>query len=153
MIISYLEFEFRKPMKAMTELIDDEVKVLLNSQGVDVSMNPRFGKHCMYFQFKGTFDKKASELSTQAWTDEFEKNPDATYKHVWDCTNMKDFNYDAKKSWTDTLSKFENRIDEIYVVADSIIIRGAARLMTKFSRYDMKIFKTVAEMYAYAQGA
>jgi hypothetical protein len=127
--------------------------VLLNSPNVDVSINPRYGGNCMYFQFKGTFDKNASEKSTKAWREEFESNPTTRYKQIWDCTQMKDFHFDAKNSWSDTLSKFESRIDVIYVVSESIIIRGAARLMTKFSKYNLEVFKTVGEMYHFDQAA
>jgi hypothetical protein len=127
--------------------------VLLNSPNVDVSINPRYRGNCMYFQFKGTFDKNASQKSTKAWETEFGSNPTKKYKHIWDCTQMKDFDLDAKKSWSDTLEKFESRIEVIYVVSESIIIRGAARLMTKFSRYNLKVFKTVGEMYHFDQAS
>lgn len=125
--------------------------VLLNSANVDVSIDPRYRDNCMYFQFKGTFDKEASEKATRVWMKEFESNSHKKYKHIWDCTQMKDFHFDAKNSWSETLTKYESRIEVIYVVSESIVIRGAARLMTKFSKYNLKVFKTIGEMYHFDQ--
>ena len=137
----------------MTETLERESIMLLNSINVDVSINPKYSGNCMYFQFKGTFDKNASEKATKVWSDEFQKNPTKNYKHIWDCTEMKDFHFDAKNAWSETLSKFESRIDIIYVVSESIVIRGAARLMTKFSSYNLKVFKSIGEMYHFDQTA
>ncbi|MFK7953974.1 MAG: hypothetical protein AB8B73_14095 [Ekhidna sp.] len=135
----------------MTATLERPTTTLHASSNIDVSMNSQYKGNCMYFQFKGTFDKSASESATKIWKDEFEKNPFKQYKHIWDCTQMKDFHFDAKKAWTDTLAKYEPRIDVIYVVSESIVIRGAARLMTKLSKYDLKIFKSISEMYHYDQ--
>lgn len=121
---------------------------LLCSANVDVLINRKYGEHCMHFKFKEQFNKEASSLATKAWTDQFEKDPDTTFTHIWDCTRMKEFDYDAKDAWLQTLSKYSARIEHIYVVSDSILFRGAARVMSKLSKLNLEACKSFEEMEA-----
>ncbi len=124
-----------------------EKSQILNSPNVDITIDPRFGENCIHFKFKERFSKEASVQATEAWTDEFERNPDLNYTQIWDCSDMKDFEYSARDEWMQTLSKYSNRIKYVSVVSDSVLIRGAARLMSKFSRLDLRTFKSIDELY------
>lgn len=122
-----------------------EKQTLLNSPNVDITIDTRYGESCMYFTFNGKFSKEASRLSTEAWIKEFENNPTRTYSHLWDCTGMNDFDFDAKNDWMKTLSNYSHQIEYITVVSDSVLIRGAARVMSKFSKLDLRVLKSLDE--------
>ena len=127
----------------MTEI---ETQSLLDSPSVDVAINPQFGESCMHFRFKGKFTKEASVVSTKAWIKEFESNNDRIYTHLWDCTDMTDFDFDAKDSWMKTLESYSRQIDKIAIVSNSILIRGAARVMSKFTKLNLLVFRSIEEV-------
>lgn len=123
-----------------------EQQALLSSSNVDVTLDTRYGENCMYFAFKGKFSTEASKLATKAWIEEFESNPTRKYTHLWDCTKMDDFDFDAKNDWMKALSNYSHQIEYITVVSNSVLIRGAARVMSKFSKLDLRIFKALEEL-------
>lgn len=106
------------------------------------------GKQCLRFEFKGHFNQEICHAATEAWSKRFEEKSDESFDLLWDCTQMDGFDYDAKNDWVETLGKYADRINSIYVVSDSVLIRGAARVMGKFSKYDMRVFKAMDELNA-----
>ena len=119
---------------------------LLDSSNVDVSINPAFGSNCMYFKFKGTFTSEAAEEAIRIWTEEFESNPSKKFSHLWDCDEMEKFEMEAKRKWMNALAQHNDQIDHICIVASSIVIRGAARIMSNFTKLKLRIFKSLEEL-------
>lgn len=113
---------------------------------VDLRSRNIRGEDCLEFVFQGHFDKALCESVTQAWTQKFEQHPGTEYSLVWNCLEMDGFDIDAKNEWANTLSRFADRIKIIYVVSGSVLIRGAARLMGKFSKYDLQVVKSFDEL-------
>lgn len=119
---------------------------LLSSPSVDISFNPKYGKRCLHFSFKGKFSKEASFLCSKAWSEEFDKNPDKQYVHIWDCEQMTDFDFDAKDVWLEMLFKYKYQIESVWLASNSLFIRGAARVMSKFSSLNLKIYRSIEEI-------
>ena len=126
--------------------IEVETLTLLDSPNVDVSINPELGENCMHFKFKGKFTTEASALSTKAWIKEFEDNKDKVYTHLWDCTQMSDFDFDAKNNWVKTLADYSSQINKIAIVSNSILIRGTARVMSKFSKLRLLTYRSFEDV-------
>lgn len=117
---------------------------LLAADTVDVSFNSRFDK-CLLFTFKGTLTQKDGHLAIQIWSEIFEGS-DEKYTLIWNCSKMDGFERAARSEWTETLQKWPERIDKIFLISDSIIIRGAARLMLKLFHIELIPVKSESEL-------
>lgn len=100
----------------------------------------------MRFVFKGHFNQEICQAATSVWSQKFDSQPNESYDLLWDCTQMDGFDYDARNDWMETMTRYSERINSIHVVSNSILIRGAARVMGKFTKYDMKVYKTLEEL-------
>lgn len=120
--------------------------MLLDSPAVNVETGVFNGDKCLYFTFKGAFTKEASKNATEVWIHEFDRNPMGRYTVIWDCMSMSDFDMGAKNYWMETLAAYSRRIDTVIIVSDSILIRGAARLMAKFSQLNIELCKSPKEL-------
>ncbi len=123
-----------------------EKRILLKSPAVDIEKGIYNSSQFIYFTFKGNFNREASRVAIEAWVKEFETNQRGTYQMVWDCMEMKDFDIRAKNDWMEALAANSIRVDTIFIVSDSILIRGAARLMAKFSKLNIQVCKSYEEL-------
>jgi hypothetical protein len=125
-------------------------KAILTSERIDIKHNPKFGSHALHFIFKGKFTEEASKISSEAWRDEFNNNFQINdYAIIWDCLQMNGFEIGARKEWYSTLSSFSKRIRKVYVVSDSILIRGAARVMLNFFGMKSEIVSSYDQIRSY----
>lgn len=115
---------------------------------IDIDTISIKGNSCIRFAFKGHFNNEVCVAASTSWSKKFDENLDGSYDLVWDCTQMDGFDYDARNEWVSTLSKYSERINSIHVISDSLLIRGAARLIGKISKYDMQVYKTIDELNA-----
>ncbi|MEQ9403994.1 MAG: hypothetical protein RIM99_10430 [Cyclobacteriaceae bacterium] len=120
-------------------------KTLLSSPDVEVKVEFLNNTECLVFEFRGHFSREVCENATKAWKNYFDEQMKNEFVIVWDCLQMDGFDYDAKNEWAETLSKYADRIRTINVISSSVLIRGAARLMGKFSKYDLRVFKSYEE--------
>lgn len=119
---------------------------LLETESIDVVKNHKYGENCLHFVFKGRFTKEASSQATEAWKNEFNSNQEKRYTLIWDCTHMKNFDFDANNEWRRTLSTYTNQIDHIYLVSEAVLIRGAARIMSNVANLNLDAFKSIDEI-------
>ena len=120
--------------------------MLLSSQNIDIKEDPTFGSNCLHFSFKGKFTEEASILATQAWSTEFDSNPTTSYSFLWDCLKMDGFEIAARKEWYRCMKIYKDRISKVCVVSDSILIRGAARVMLQFFGIPSTIVKSFDDL-------
>lgn len=120
--------------------------MLLNSPNVDVVYDKRLDLPCINFKFKGKFTQLASELSTEAWEEAFAKEP-SKFILIWDCSAMTGFEMSARKHWLNQMHQLHPQIDRIIVISDSILIRGAARLMLKLFQFKSEVYNTHREVW------
>lgn len=113
---------------------------LLTSENVDMALKPTFGE-CLYFQFKGKLTENGGLLAINAWNQEFESS-DKKYDVIWDCIDMEGFEMSARKDWSQSLTQSAHRINRVFLISDSIIIRGAARLMLKLFPIELVLIKS-----------
>lgn len=96
---------------------------------IHILKNMDTNKNCLYFKFKGKFTQQTSEASTKAWTSFMEEQPNVDFEFVWDCKEMDGFDVSARKVWYDAMQKYKVRIDKVYVISNSLMIRSAAKVM------------------------
>ena len=99
----------------------------------------------LIFHFQDHFSTTAAEKACEIWTDFHEKNASSLI-HIWDCTSMKSFDMAAKNVWMGKMKDHKDYIERIILISDSIFIRGAARLMSKFSKHPLAVYKSIEEV-------
>ena len=104
------------------------------------------GKHFLISTFTGKLTELSSEEGCYALVGIKESDPTISYIHIWDCEKMTGFEQKAKKRWISTMNEMQFQIEEVWVVSDNIIIRGAVRLMSKFSKHVLRTFKNMDEV-------
>lgn len=103
------------------------------------------GINFLIFNFKGKFTEAASIEACEAWCRVTRNSPSTSFVVVWKCDDMTGFEQGAKKSWMECLAKNEDQTEDILLISDNILIRGAARLMSKFGSYHLHVFKNESQ--------
>ena len=98
--------------------------------------------HCIYFKFKGKFSEEASIAGSKSWGQYMDEKPNQKFEFVWDCEQMTGFELNARKEWYTAMQKYKDRIAMVYVIANGIMIRSAAKVMLEFFRIPSKISKS-----------
>ncbi|MEO9872075.1 hypothetical protein [Ekhidna sp.] len=104
------------------------------------------GKNYIHFIFKDKFTYDSSVTATEAWKEYCDKSPGKNFVHIWDCQNMQGFDKKAKDLWMEYMDSYIGQTEKIILVSDNILIRGAARIMSKFTKHNLSIYKTFSEM-------
>ena len=127
--------------------IDNEQfsETLLSHPEVEVETLSVSHQHFLVFEFRNHFSIQAAEAAVAGWSEYNE-----TYKrgaiHIWNCRRMSGFDMGAKKIWMNKMKESGDLIDRIILVSEMTLIRGAARLMSKFSKHQLDVYKSFSQM-------
>lgn len=132
----------------MKSLINQSSTIHKNEH-VEIKKFYEHGKNFLVFSFKGKFTEEASKQACEIWKKTLNTSP--SFIHIWDCEQMTGFDQNAKKQWMLCMNESHNQTEEIWLIADNILIRGAARLMSKFSKHQLKPFKNMDEIESWYQ--
>ncbi len=123
-------------------------QVVLKEDNVELKSFESSSSRFLHFSFKNKFTLDCSEKATRAWSEFCQSKPGEKFVHIWDSQNMSGFDKSAKDLWMKNLDKFSNQTEKVILVADNIIIRGAARIMSKFIKIQLNVYKNMQEMSA-----
>lgn len=124
---------------------DLRIHILLTHPEVAVSSQILHDKHYLIFEFRNHFSTRAAEEACEVWTNFHHQNFQGAI-HIWDCTRMSGFEMSAKKVWMNKMKVFDSLIERIVLVSDMVLIRGAARLMSKFSKHQLDVYRSLDQM-------
>ncbi|MEQ9467453.1 MAG: hypothetical protein RLN88_08580 [Ekhidna sp.] len=123
-----------------------QAKPVLKEESVEIKRFQDNGKDFLHFGFKNKFSEDMSLKATDIWAKFCDDNPSKRFIHIWDCQSMTGFDNSAKKRWMDHLDKYSGQTEKIILVSDNIIIRGAARIMSKMTKHHLNVYKSLPEM-------
>ena len=123
-------------------------QTIFQSGDLSIEVAPDATPQALIFKFPAQFTSDICDSAIEVWS-QFCDDSDKPYHHVWDCSGMTSFEMAAKKSWQRQMDKCANSIDHISLISDVVISisRGAARLMSKFVKLDLKVFKNLSELH------
>lgn len=119
---------------------------VFKNECLDILRIDRQDARFLIFVFRGKLTDRACEEACEIWNDTVQSDPSVVYTHIWDCEKMTGFEQKAKNRWMDAMNYHSNRTNSIWLISDNILIRGAARLMSKFSRHELKVFRKKDEV-------
>lgn len=115
------------------------------SINLEIRESKEIGKNCMYLSFKGKFTELSSIKGTAEIIKELESKPD-DIEMVWDCCSMTGFELKARKEWYKFLKEYSGRIYMVTVISNSLMIRGAARVMLEIFKIKSRVLKSRREL-------
>lgn len=123
-----------------------EKEQLLTEENVSIEVFEKSGETYLHFIFKNKFDLVSAQKATKVWSDFSKKDANSKMTHIWDCQSMHGFDNSAKNLWMEHLNDDRYKPGKIYLVSNNIMIRGAARIMTRFSQLPLSIHKSLQEI-------
>lgn len=126
--------------------MSESLSVSSVSEGVEIKIISQNGRSYLHFTFNGKFTTELSIDAIEEWKSHCEANSSEKFIHIWDCQNMSGFDKKAKDLWMEQMDSLFNQTERIILISDNIIIRGAARLMSRFTKHSLSAYKTLSEM-------
>lgn len=128
----------------MSEMIPSPTFV--EEDGFAIAKFNNNGNDYLHFTFKDRFTTHASKVATKEWNECCRRDPNRQYIHIWDCQGMTGFDKEAKDLWLEHMKKLDDQTRKIILVSDNIVIRGAARLMSKVSNFRLEVYKNYGDI-------
>lgn len=121
-------------------------QLIAQHEGVQITTCDRPNEHCLVFTFTGKLTESATLQAVQTWSDYQKTSFERQLTHIWMCSGMTGFENAAKNAWMAQMKNERQNIKRILLVADNIVIRGAARLMSKFTDLPLEVYKSEEEI-------
>jgi hypothetical protein len=108
------------------------------------SENPRIewvnksGRRCLKFIFDKTLTADHAEVAITEWKEIFQSSEDESIILIWDCIKMQGYDSAARIRWTDALKDMKPRIDTIWLISESSLIRMGASVIALLSSLKIK---------------
>ena len=64
---------------------------------------------------------------------------------IWDCTEMRGYDSDARDIWQDFFNEIKSRIDVVHLISDNIAYRTAARALGIYWRVKMSVWSDYSQ--------
>lgn len=118
----------------------------MSKENPTMEWTEKSGKKCLKFVFGEKLTLQEAEAAITKWRNAFLFKGDEPIVLIWDCKNMKSYDSEAKKKWTETLTDLKSKIDVIWLISDSSLIRMGASIMGMFSSHEIKAVKSESEI-------
>ena len=97
------------------------------------------GRECLYFTFNGKLIEADAQTAVAQWKTAFAAKPDGKIRLVWNCLQMKDYDKPARQLWQNALMEQKDRIQDIWLIAHSILITIGASVISTFTKLDISV--------------
>ena len=120
--------------------------MLMNNKNISIYRDTLHGEQCLRFDFKGKFDLATCKEAVNTWQNEFARLNGRQIPIIWDCSNMSGFDVEAQREWVKWMKGLSHQIEKVIVIADNIVIRGAARLILKLFNFKSDVYSTISSV-------
>lgn len=87
------------------------------------------------FNFNGDFNKNDAESGIKEWKEIFSNMNGEKAVLIWDARKMTNYETKARIIWQHAIKDLGKKIDSIWLIANSKIIRAGARAMSLFTKF------------------
>ena len=101
---------------------------------------------CLKFTFRGHLSGEDSTRAIREWRQAFQTMDGKSFTLIWDCLHMGGYDHDARTAWTRTLVEMKPKIEAIWLVTTSPIVKMGAKVMGMFSGLTIHIVKSEDEI-------
>lgn len=118
-------------------------------KSLDIEMLEINDEDCLKFCFSGKLTKEDAVEGISYWEDIFDSIPEGEKtKIIWDCKEMTGFENSARVEWQHAVKKLKTKIDVIWLIANSKVIKAGAKVMSMFSSFKIKNVDNEDELIA-----
>lgn len=110
----------------------------MKSENPRIEWSEKSGRQCLKFTFGERLTAKDAEVAVEEWREAFRSKTEESIILIWDCRKMKGYESDARAKWTNALKEMKPRIDTIWLISDSTLIRMGASVMSMLSSLNIK---------------
>jgi hypothetical protein len=110
----------------------------MKSQNPTIEWVNKPGKRCLKFVFTETLTASDAEAAIAEWRETFQSSEDQSITLIWDCKKMHGYDSAARIKWTDALKEMKSRIDTIWLISGSSLIRMGASVIGLLSSLKIK---------------
>ena len=119
-----------------------------NEQSVKLHLCDLSNNECLRFKFTGRLNAEDAELAVKEWKKLFENLGDEKLSLIWDCSEMKGFETKARNIWQQAMKDLNKNIDTVWLITTSSFIKAGAKLISTFTKFNMKVVKSEDEIKA-----
>jgi len=109
--------------------------------------------HCkqdiFYFHFSNLLTKEDITQLTQKVRETLEKENSVSMIHIWDCTDMTQFNLGAKSFLEVILKENNKQIDSVYLISNKKLIKLAGKIMSVIINCKLIVLDSIDQMPAH----
>jgi len=97
---------------------------------------------CLKFTFKGKFSTQDALSGSNEWKELFSSTNEEKIMLIWDCLEMTGYESKARVVWQQVMKELKGKIDCVWLISNSKIIRTGAKLMSAFTGFKIKAVKS-----------
>jgi hypothetical protein len=103
-------------------------------------------KHCLKFIFKEGLTEQDADAAIARWRQNIQTAEEKSIVLIWDCRKMKGYDSAARVKWTEALKQFKSRIETIWLISESPIVRMGASVMGLALSVKIKAIKSETDI-------
>jgi hypothetical protein len=101
----------------------------MKSENPKIEWSSIAAKPCLKFTFNEMLTTEDAEVAVAEWKRAFQSKINGSIVLVWDCRKLKRYDSAAKAKWTETLKDLKSRIQTIWLISESPLIRMGASML------------------------
>ena len=112
----------------------------------DIELFEIKNEECLKFTFNGKFSEEQALSGASEWRNLFDNSGEEKSILVWDCLDMTGFESNARTVWLKAIKDLKKKIDCVWVISESKIIRTGAKVLSTLSGFKIKTVKDESEI-------
>jgi oligoendopeptidase F len=109
---------------------------------LDIDLCQLTGSACLKFTFKDKLSEEDAKHAVNEWKDLLASSKEDKVNMVWDCLHMDNYENKALSIWQQALKESKERINKIWLVTDSKMLKAGAMLISAFTNLKIKVVKS-----------
>lgn len=118
----------------------------MSIQNPKIEWIEKSGKQCLKFTFQESFKAGDAGPAIEKWRQALAQKPGERVVHIWDCLQMKDYEQQARTMWSDACKNLKDRIDTIWVITNSMLIKMGATVISVFTSLNIKVVSSETDI-------
>ena len=112
----------------------------------DIELFEIKNEECLKFTFNGKFSEEQALSGATEWRTLFDNSGEEKSILVWDCLDMTGFESSARSVWLKAIKDLKKKIDCVWVISDSKVVRAGAKVLSTLSGFKIKTVKDISEV-------
>jgi hypothetical protein len=118
----------------------------MNSDNPMIEWCKKTERNCLKFIFKEILTEQDATAAIAQWRQSFQTAKEKSIVLIWDCRKMKGYDSAARVKWTEALRQLKSRIETIWLISESPIVRMGASVIGLALSVKIKAIKSETDI-------